>query len=52
MTTSTDLRNDTAWMRSAFVDVQAELALKVKRANQSIEHAGSSQEQDRLHRLP
>lgn len=41
MTTSTDLRNDTAWMRSAFVDVQAELALKVKRANQSIEHAGT-----------
>lgn len=41
MTTSRDLKDDTAWMRTAFVDVQAELALKIKRANQSIEHAGT-----------
>ncbi len=31
---------DTAWMKDAFVDVQAELALKLKRAAQSISHAG------------
>jgi hypothetical protein len=32
---------DTAWMKDAFVDVQAELALKLKRAAQSISHAGT-----------
>lgn len=32
---------DTAWMRQAFVDVQAELQIKVKRAAQSISHAGT-----------
>ncbi len=29
-----------AWMRSAFVDVQAELALKIKRTSASINHSG------------
>lgn len=32
---------DTSWMREAFLDVQAELRLKLKRAAQSIEHAGT-----------
>ena len=32
---------DMAWMREAFIDVQAELALKLKRAAQSIAHAGT-----------
>jgi hypothetical protein len=32
---------DTAWMRDAFVDVQAELALKIRRASQSIAHYGT-----------
>ena len=32
---------DTAWMRNAFVDVQAELALKIKRASASIDHSGA-----------
>ena len=32
---------DTAWMREAFVDVQAELGLKLRRASQSISHAGT-----------
>jgi len=36
-----DREADTAWLREAFVDVQAELALKIKRASQSIEHAGT-----------
>lgn len=36
-----DRNADTAWMRDAFVDVQAELALKIRRATQSIEHAGT-----------
>jgi len=31
----------TAWMKDAFVDVQSELALKLKRAAQSIEHTGT-----------
>lgn len=34
-------RADTAWMRDAFVDVQAELALKIRRASQSIGHHGT-----------
>lgn len=33
--------HQTAWMRDAFTDVQAELALKLKRASQSIAHAGT-----------
>lgn len=33
--------DDTAWMKEAFVDVQTELAIKIKRASQSIEHAGT-----------
>lgn len=41
MTTDQQLADDTAWMRDSFVDVQAELALKLKRASQSIEHAGT-----------
>lgn len=32
---------DTAWMKAAFVDVQSELALRLKRAAQSIAHAGT-----------
>lgn len=32
---------DTAWMREAFVDVQVELELRLKRASQSIGHAGT-----------
>lgn len=32
-------KSDTAWMREAFVGVQAELQLKIKNANQSIDHA-------------
>jgi hypothetical protein len=32
---------DTVWMYEAFLDVQAELRLKLKRAAQSIEHAGT-----------
>lgn len=32
---------DTAWMRNAFVDVQTELALKIKRASASIDHSGA-----------
>ncbi|WP_119304441.1 DUF6602 domain-containing protein [Dongia deserti] len=32
---------DTAWMKEAFIDVQAELTLKLKRAAQSISHAGT-----------
>ena len=41
MTTGPDIENDTAWMRDAFVDVQTELAIKIKRAFQSIDHAGT-----------
>src|SRR5690349_3578091 len=33
--------NDTAWMRQAFIDVQAELMIKLRRAAQSIGHAGT-----------
>lgn len=32
---------DTAWMREAFIDVQSELALKIKRASGSIAHPGT-----------
>ncbi|MBX3727278.1 MAG: hypothetical protein KF823_15320 [Xanthomonadales bacterium] len=32
---------DTAWMRDAFVDVQSELALRIRRASQSIGHPGT-----------
>lgn len=32
---------DTAWMRTAFVDVQAELEHKLQRASRSIAHAGT-----------
>lgn len=32
---------DTAWMQEAFVDVQSELELKLKRASQSIGHTGT-----------
>jgi hypothetical protein len=41
MVNDKDRKADTAWMRDAFVDVQAELALKLKRAAQSISHAGT-----------
>lgn len=41
MTTRKEKAADTAWMKEAFVDVQTELALKLKRAAQSIEHAGT-----------
>jgi len=41
MTRKTDKAADTAWMREAFVDVQAELELKLRRASQSISHAGT-----------
>jgi hypothetical protein len=37
----TDKTPDTAWLREAFIDVQAELELKLKRAAQSIGHAGT-----------
>jgi hypothetical protein len=36
-----DKAPDTAWLREAFIDVQAELELKLKRAAQSIEHTGT-----------
>src|SRR5262245_4739134 len=32
---------DTAWMRQAVIDVQEELAIRLKRAAQSIAHAGT-----------
>jgi hypothetical protein len=41
MSTNPDSGNDTAWMREAFSGVQAELEIKLKRALQSIEHAGT-----------
>lgn len=41
MTTRKEKAADTAWMKEAFVDVQTELALKLKRAAQSIEHTGT-----------
>lgn len=41
MATKKERIADTAWMKDAFVDVQAELALKLKRAAQSISHAGT-----------
>ena len=41
MTRKADKAADTAWMREAFVDVQAELELKLRRASQSISHAGT-----------
>jgi hypothetical protein len=41
MSTKKDQVADTAWMKEAFIDVQTELALKLKRAAQSIEHAGT-----------
>lgn len=41
MTTKKDRSADTAWMKEAFVDVQSELELKLKRAARSIEHAGT-----------
>lgn len=41
MATKKDKAADTAWMKEAFIDVQSELALKLKRAAQSIEHAGT-----------
>ena len=34
-------KDDTAWLRDAFVGVQEELALKIRRAAQSIGHAGT-----------
>jgi hypothetical protein len=34
-------KNDLAWMREAFLDVQAEIQLKLKRAAQSIAHSGT-----------
>lgn len=34
-------QDDTAWLRDAFVGVQEELALKIRRAAQSIGHAGT-----------
>ncbi len=36
-----DKTPDTTWLHEAFIDVQAELELKLKRAAQSIEHAGT-----------
>ncbi len=41
MSRKADKSADTAWMREAFVDVQAELELKLRRASQSIAHAGT-----------
>ncbi|MDY6944557.1 MAG: DUF6602 domain-containing protein [Pseudomonadota bacterium] len=41
MSSKKDRIADTVWMKEAFVDVQAELALKLKRAAQSIHHAGT-----------
>src|SRR4029077_2415490 len=34
-------KNDLAWMRDAFLDVQAEIQLKLRRAAQSIAHSGT-----------
>lgn len=41
MVTKKDKAADTAWLKEAFVDVQSELALKLKRAAHSISHAGT-----------
>ena len=41
MATKKDRIADTAWMKESFVDVQTELAIKLKRASQSISHAGT-----------
>ncbi|MFJ2684422.1 DUF6602 domain-containing protein [Pseudomonas sp. NPDC087342] len=41
MATKKDRIADTAWMKESFVDVQTELAIKLKRAAQSISHAGT-----------
>lgn len=41
MVTKKDKAADTAWLKEAFVDVQSELALKLKRAAQSITHAST-----------
>ncbi|POA58383.1 DUF6602 domain-containing protein [Pseudomonas sp. GW531-R1] len=41
MATKKDRIADTAWMKESFVDVQVELAIKLKRAAQSISHAGT-----------
>ncbi len=38
---SKPLKDDTAWLRDAFVGVQQELALKIRHAAQSIGHAGT-----------
>ncbi len=41
MATKKDRPVNTIWMKEAFVNVQSELSLKLKRAAQSIEHAGT-----------
>lgn len=41
MSRTTNKVADTAWMREAFIDVQAELEFKLRRASQSISHAGT-----------
>jgi hypothetical protein len=41
MTTQTPAVADTAWLRDAFVDMQAELELKLRRALSSITHPGA-----------
>ncbi len=41
MTTTTSPVDDTAWLREAFVDMQVELEVKIRRALASISHAGT-----------
>ena len=41
MTAEVGAASEAAWLRAAFMDVQAELELKLRRASQSIAHAGT-----------
>lgn len=41
MSKSSSVDADTTWLKDAFIDLQAELKLKLKRATQSIQHSGT-----------
>lgn len=41
MTDSCSVDADTSWLKDAFIDLQSELKLKLKRATQSIQHSGA-----------
>lgn len=41
MTDENEIAADTAWMREAFIDMQSELHIKLRRALKSIEHSGT-----------